>query len=317
MAYSQSPLATPYNWGTKNSNPRTNSKYNPSGKITKITVHHMAGIMTAKGCADMHHRKDKSSANYYIGNAGEICCGVEEGRRAWTSSSPSNDYQAITIEVSNSTGGPNWEISNAAWRSTINLCADICKRNGIKQLNFTGDKNGNLTMHCYFAATTCPGPWFKARFKTLADEVNKILGAEVTPAPAPTPAPTPAPQPSGSTITYVVKSGDTLSSIAAKYGTTYQAIQKENGIKNPNLIYPGQKLKITVGSGVAPTPAKKYKTVKVNSSLRLRALPNTTSTTLAYAKNGEKVEILDKPNQDWYKVKYKDKIGYMSSKYLV
>ena len=47
------------------------------------------------------------------------------------------------------------------------------------------------------------------------------------------------------TIVYTVKRGDTLSAIAAKYGTTVKAIAAENGIKNVNLIYVGQKLKIT------------------------------------------------------------------------
>lgn len=47
-----------------------------------------------------------------------------------------------------------------------------------------------------------------------------------------------------STVTYTVKSGDTLSAIAKKYGTTYQKIAKDNGISNPNKIYPGQKLVI-------------------------------------------------------------------------
>ena len=46
------------------------------------------------------------------------------------------------------------------------------------------------------------------------------------------------------TVTYIVKSGDTLSAIAKKYNTTYQKIAKDNNIKNPNLIYPGQKLVI-------------------------------------------------------------------------
>ena len=44
--------------------------------------------------------------------------------------------------------------------------------------------------------------------------------------------------------TYIVKKGDTLSAIAKKYGTTYQKIANDNGIANPNLIYPGQKLTI-------------------------------------------------------------------------
>lgn len=47
-----------------------------------------------------------------------------------------------------------------------------------------------------------------------------------------------------SAVTYTVKSGDTLSAIAKKYGTTYQKIASDNGIANPNKIYPGQKLVI-------------------------------------------------------------------------
>lgn len=43
---------------------------------------------------------------------------------------------------------------------------------------------------------------------------------------------------------YTVQKGDTLSGIAAKYGTTYQRLAELNGLSNPNLIYPGQKLKI-------------------------------------------------------------------------
>ena len=44
--------------------------------------------------------------------------------------------------------------------------------------------------------------------------------------------------------TYTVQNGDTLSGIAAKFGTTYKAIATLNGISNPNLIYTGQVLKI-------------------------------------------------------------------------
>lgn len=47
-------------------------------------------------------------------------------------------------------------------------------------------------------------------------------------------------KPSTNDTTYTVKSGDTLSGIAAKYGTTYQHLAEINGIANPNLIYPGQ-----------------------------------------------------------------------------
>lgn len=44
--------------------------------------------------------------------------------------------------------------------------------------------------------------------------------------------------------TYTVKSGDTLSGIASKYGTTYQKLAQINGISDPNKIYVGQQIKI-------------------------------------------------------------------------
>ncbi len=49
--------------------------------------------------------------------------------------------------------------------------------------------------------------------------------------------------PSGGTV-HVVQKGETLSGIAAKYGTTYQILAQRNGISNPNLIYVGQKIRI-------------------------------------------------------------------------
>lgn len=52
-------------------------------------------------------------------------------------------------------------------------------------------------------------------------------------------------KPTSTTSCYRVKAGDTLSAIASKFGTTYQAIAALNGISNPNRIYSGQMLKIS------------------------------------------------------------------------
>ena len=53
---------------------------------------------------------------------------------------------------------------------------------------------------------------------------------------------TPTPETLKNDIEYIVKAGDNLTSIANKYGTTWQKIASDNGIANPNLIYPNQKL---------------------------------------------------------------------------
>lgn len=54
----------------------------------------------------------------------------------------------------------------------------------------------------------------------------------------------PVEQPSTSETIHTVVSGDTLSGIASKYGTTYQKLAEYNGIADPNKIYPGQQIKI-------------------------------------------------------------------------
>lgn len=61
--------------------------------------------------------------------------------------------------------------------------------------------------------------------------------------------------------TYTVQAGDTLSGIASKYGTTYQELARINNIANPNVIYPGQVIKINGGT------VEKIYTVKSGDTL--------------------------------------------------
>ena len=146
-------------------------------KITKITIHHTAVVNASlAGLGNgFANPAAQASANYGIDCNGNIGMFVEENNRAWTSSNRDNDNRAVTIEVANSSGAPNWQVSDKALSALIDLCVDICKRNGIPRLNFTGDASGNLTMHCYFAATACPGPYLKSKFGYIAEEVNKRL----------------------------------------------------------------------------------------------------------------------------------------------
>ncbi len=80
------------------------------------------------------------------------------------------------------------------------------------------------------------------------------VGTPVPGTPVP-PNSTPVPTPAGGQVgTYIVQPGDTLSKIAARFGTTYLAIAAANGIVNPNLIYVGQSLQIAGATG-QPAPA--------------------------------------------------------------
>lgn len=140
----------------------------------------MAGNLSLQTCGrGFANPKRKASANYGVDSQGLIGQFVDEADRAWTSSNGDNDHQAVTIEVANDQIGGNWHVSDKALAATVDLCVDICRRNGIKQLNFTGDVTGNLTMHRYFAATACPGEYLASRFSYIASEVNgRLLGNE-------------------------------------------------------------------------------------------------------------------------------------------
>lgn len=153
-------------------------------KITKITVHHMSGNLSVETCGSVFAPSSRqASSNYGIGSDGRVGMYVPENRRAWTSSSAWNDQRAVTIEVANCRLGGDWPVSAAAWNKLVDLCVDICKRNGIKALTWTGNKNGSLTCHYMFASTDCPGPYLKARMPELARIVTARLNgsAPLTP----------------------------------------------------------------------------------------------------------------------------------------
>lgn len=157
-----------------------------SKKIDAIVVHHMAGNGSLEAIGNRAaNPANQFSPNYAIDSNGKIGLYVDEANRSWCSSSGVIDHRAITIEVANDGGKPNWHVSDKAFESLVALCTDICKRNGIKELKYTGDKSGNLHMHKWYAATGCPGPYLGNKFPELAKRVTANLGsAESKPAEA-------------------------------------------------------------------------------------------------------------------------------------
>lgn len=164
---SNSKLAT-YTKISSHSTPRNH-------KIDKITIHHMAGNLSVETCGQAFCGNREVSSNYGIGTDGRIALYVDEKNRAWSTTNPENDHRAINIEVANDGGAPIWHVSDKALEATIALCVDICQRNGMPGLTYTGDKNGTLTLHKYFKATACPGPYLESKMPYIAQEVNRRL----------------------------------------------------------------------------------------------------------------------------------------------
>ena len=145
--------------------------------ISRVTIHHMAGVTSAAACARMHRDSaNQCSANYYIGNDGDIVCGVLEENAPWTSASWDNDNRAITIEVSNSYYGDPWPISDAAWKSMIALVADICTRYGVQPYCDDTVWGSSFTFHRWFANTGCPGEYIYSRRQQIIEEVKAAMG---------------------------------------------------------------------------------------------------------------------------------------------
>ena len=175
--YTNSALATYVKISPNKSSPRNHA-------IDTITIHHMAGNLSVETCGNIFANPSrKASSNYGIGTDGRIALYVEEKDRAWTSGSSANDNRAITIEVANELCAPYWTISAAAMNSLIELCADICKRNGIKQLIWSDNKNDrinhvngcNMTVHRDFQKTACPGDFLYGCMFNIAVAVNAML----------------------------------------------------------------------------------------------------------------------------------------------
>ena len=146
-------------------------------KITKIFVHHMAGNLTVKQCGSVFDNR-QASAHYGV-NGFAIGQYVDEKDTAWHCGNFYWNQRSIGIELANDGGaGSNWHVSDKTISTAINLIADICKRNGIKKLNYTGDMSGNLCMHRWVASTSCPGPYLATQFKKIASGVNKKLTAD-------------------------------------------------------------------------------------------------------------------------------------------
>ena len=161
-----------------------NHSGNRTRAIDTISIHCMAGNLSVESCGALFAKSSRqASSNYGIGSDGRIALYVPEAYRSWCTSSRANDQRAITIEVANNGGAPDWPVSDKAYQALLNLVEDICQRNSIKKLVWSTVKNNrvnhvggcNMTVHRDYAAKACPGDYLYDRHGSIAAEINKRL----------------------------------------------------------------------------------------------------------------------------------------------
>lgn len=188
----KSPMASFEKLSPNRNKPRT-------GTIRRQTPHHAGGNCTAETILSLpsfqtFNTTNGTSANYATGSDGRTGLGVEETNRAWTSSNYINDQESITTEIANNGGAPDWHISSDAINAWLDQAVETAKFYGFKKINYV-EKPANITpakvedwiktwakddemiitLHNWFKATICPGPYFMRQLPWLVREMNKRL----------------------------------------------------------------------------------------------------------------------------------------------
>ena len=195
MGYTNSPLVSFTQLSPNHSGQR---KYS----IDYITPHCYVGQVTVERMGKGWAKEVSTSANYGIDLNAKVGLYVEEKNRAWTSggkdkngnpirvngiSGADNDQRAVTIECASDAEHP-YGLKGNVYNKLVDLCEDICRRNGKTKLLWISDKYEAMsyelkpgemliTVHRWFANKACPGDWLHSRLPGLAAEVTKRLGS--------------------------------------------------------------------------------------------------------------------------------------------
>lgn len=158
-----------------------------TSKVNIITPHIIVGLATMQTLGDIFERPSRQASSNYGVCVDGIVGIVDECNRSWCSSSNWNDQQAITIEVACENFYP-YKVPQDCFEDLVDLCVDICRRNGFKRMETTSSKDDLmnklssksddtvlLSRHNYFANTECPGKDLSSRFEELVNLVNEQL----------------------------------------------------------------------------------------------------------------------------------------------
>ena len=160
-----------------------------TARIDGIAIHCMAGNATVKACGNLFAKKSKkASSNYGIDSSGQTACYAGEEYRSYCTSNRAVDNRCVTVEVANDGGAPQWHVSDRAMYALVRLLTDVCKRNGIKKLVWSGNakdrvnwRNGcNMQVHRDYAKKACVPTFTEVLTKSGWVKISDIhIGDEV------------------------------------------------------------------------------------------------------------------------------------------
>ena len=156
--------------------PADPSNYTPGRTIPidGIVIHHAAST-SLDSVGQVFSTPNRQASAHYGVRADQVHQYVKEEDTAWHCGYWPGNCRTIGIETVNSTGAPDWLVSEATFNTLVKLVADIAKRNNLGRLKFEPDADWpNLSAHRDWSPTYCPGDYLYSRMNELADRANEI-----------------------------------------------------------------------------------------------------------------------------------------------
>lgn len=128
---------------------------------THVTLHHNGGRLSHEGVLSVWQTRP-ASAHFDVDAPGDVAQYVRVDEYAWATGSTEGNQSSVSIEMCNETGGPEWRVGEATWRSAARLA-------GWLFFHVIGSRPTLQTLvpHKYWSATSCPGPYVDSVYKQI------------------------------------------------------------------------------------------------------------------------------------------------------
>lgn len=128
---------------------------------TMVTIHHNAGVLSHEDVLNAWKTRE-ASAHFDVDRNGAVAQYVDVHEYAWACGNTVGNQTSISIEMSNSTAGGNWPVSETTWHEAARLAGWL-----FAHVIGTRPSSSNLVPHHHWYATSCPGPYMDSVFGSL------------------------------------------------------------------------------------------------------------------------------------------------------